>query len=66
MQQKGIDLLPGWEVAYFNPPLQSVGIKVIYRHLACNFLKETLAYVITRQTSPSHLIHLKKKVGEKK
>lgn len=59
MQQKGIDLLLGWEVAYFIPPLQSVCIKVIYRQPP-NFLKETLAYVITRQTSPSHLIRLKK------
>lgn len=64
MQQKGIDLLLGWEVAYFIPPLQSVGIKVIYRQPP-NFLKETLAYVITRQTSPSHLIRLKKKVEKK-
>lgn len=55
--KKGIDLVPGWEVAYFIPPLQGIGMKEIYRQPA----RETLAYVITCQTSPSHVMHLKKK-----
>lgn len=60
MQQKGIDLVPGWEVAHFIPPFQSIGIKEIYRKPA-NFRGATLAKVITLQTSPSHLIHFLKK-----
>lgn len=38
MQQKAIDLVMGWEVAYFIPPLHSICSQVINRQPA-NFLR---------------------------
>lgn len=51
MHQKAIDLVPGWEVAYFIPPLQSVGFKEIFRQPA-NLQRETLADIITIRLHP--------------
>lgn len=66
MQQKGIDLLPGWEVAYFIPPLQSVGIKVIYRQLACKFPERNPGQRHNTSDFTFSSDTLKKESGEKK